>query len=364
MKILYDHQIFSWQKFGGISRYFYELMNHSKGLFEYDVSGIYSENEYVKPLCIYKEFPLKFSFRGKARIINFFNKSDSIKKIKKNDYDIIHSTYYDNYLLKNIKNASLVIDAHDMIFEKMPEYFNKNNSTATKKRVCFIKSDAIIANSQKTKDDLLAIHPEIPEEKVSVIYRGDVFSEYKQNTEKKDYILFTGQREAYKNFRRFIEAVALLLIRYDLQLICTGASFTKEEFALLSQHKIADKTKAVFASEAELQDFYSKALAFVFPSLYEGFGFPILEAFASGCPVILSDASCFPEIAENAAVYFDPYSADDMRDKIEKVILDSSLQSMLIERGFERVKYFSWEKTVKQTYQLYCDVLTSPPQIN
>jgi glycosyltransferase involved in cell wall biosynthesis len=362
MKILYDHQIFTGQKFGGISRYFYELMNHSEDLFEYDVSGIYSENEYIKQLRLYKEFPLKISFRGKGRILNLLNKSHSIKKIRQKDYDIIHPTYYDPYLLKSIKNVPLVINVHDMIFEKLPEYFNKNDNTAAKKRECFIKSDAIIATSQKTKDDLIAIHPEICEEKVKVIYHGEVFSEKKHNSEKRNYILFTGQRGAYKNFNSFIEAVAPLLIRYNLRLLCTGQAFTKDEYALLSRHKIADKTKAVFASETELQDIYTKALLFVFPSLYEGFGFPILEAFASGCPAVLSGTSCFPEIAEDAAVYFDPYSADDMRDKIEKVLLDSSLQSTLIKRGFERVKFFSWEKTVKQTYQLYCELLSPPPR--
>ena len=363
MKILYDHQVFTGQKFGGISRYFFELMNHSKDLFEYDVSGIYSENEYIKPLNLYKIFPLKFYFRGKGRVTSLLNKSNSIRKIKKKNYDIIHPTYYDPYLLKYIKKIPLVIDVHDMIFEKMPEYFNSNDNTAMKKRDYFIKSDVIIANSQKTKDDLIAIHHEIPEKKIKVIYRGEVFSEYKQNPKKQDYVLFTGQRGAYKNFGRFIDAVATLLIRYDLRLICTGQAFTKDECALLHQYKIADKTKAVFASETELQDYYAKALVFVFPSLYEGFGFPILEAFASGCPAVLSGASCFPEIAEDAAVYFDPYSADDMREKIEKVILDNSLQSILIERGFERVKYFSWEKTVKQTYQLYCELLSPPSNI-
>jgi glycosyltransferase involved in cell wall biosynthesis len=357
MKILYDTQIFNLQKFGGISRYFYELMMHSKDLFEYNIPYTFSENIYGKQLRQYKNFPLKFHFKGKRRIINIFDRAE-IKKNLRNNYDIIHPTYYDPCLLKDIINIPMVIDVHDMIYEKMPEYFKKNDKTAANKKKYFIKASAIIATSQRTKNDLLEIHPEIPEKKVNVIYHGEIFSEYKQKSEKQNYILFTGQRKIYKNFNKFIEAVAPLLIRYDLQLICTGPEFTKNEYTLLSQLKIAEKTKAVFASESALQDFYAKALMFVFPSLYEGFGFPILEAFASGCPALISGTSCFPEIAADAAVYFDPYSVDDMREKIEKVLLDSSLQAKLIERGFERVKYFSWEKTVKQTYQLYCEVLS------
>ena len=98
MKVLYDHQIFTWQKYGGISRYFYELMKHSNNLFEYDVSGIYSDNEYAKILKL-KEFPLKFNFKGKMRLINYINKINSMKKIKYENYDIIHPTYYDPYIL-------------------------------------------------------------------------------------------------------------------------------------------------------------------------------------------------------------------------------------------------------------------------
>jgi len=359
MKILYDHQVFTLQKFGGVSRYFYELMKHSAGLFEYDVSGIFSENEYLKPLQLYKEFPFKFNFRGKTRIVKIFNESNSIKKIKSNKYDIIHPTYYDPYLLKTLKDVPLIIDVHDMIFERMPEYFHKKDNTAAYKKDCFIKADIIISNSQKTKEDLLDIHHEIPEDKVSVIYRGEVFPVVtsQQAAIKQDYILFTGQRDRYKNFDRFIEAVAPLLIRYDLRLICTGQAFKKNEIAILNKNNINGRTISKFASESELQDIYAKARLFVFPSLYEGFGFPILEAFSSGCPVLLSNASCFPEIAEDAAAYFDPYSVEDMRQAIEKVLLDDSLQSVLVEKGYERVKYFSWEKTAKQTYDLYCKVL-------
>ena len=326
MKILYDHQIFSLQKFGGISRYFYELMKHSDGLFEYDVSGIFSENEYIKKLKLYKRFPIERHFRGKWRIINFLNYINKLnykKRINKKRYSIIHPTYYDPYILKIIKKDPLIINAHDIIFEKKNECINRKNNTPENK------------------------NNELP------LFKKEFISE------KQGYILFTGQRGGYKNFDRFIEAVAPLLSRYDLQLICTGQPFNNEEVELLRLYEIEDRVIIKFVSESELQDLYAKALIFVFPSLYEGFGIPILEAFASGCPAILSNASCLPEIAEDAAVYFDPYSVEDMRQTIERVLLDRSLQSSLIKKGYERIKYFSWEKTAKQTYELYCKVLSS-----
>ncbi len=351
MKILYDHQVFSWQKFGGISRYFYELMKNSKGLFEYDVSGLYFKSEYIKLLSLYKEFPLKIHFRGKWRIIKLFNKLNSIKKIKKKNYDIFHPTYYDLYILRYIKNNSLVADSYNMIHDKNIQYYHKDYNRIINKM--------IFTNVQKAKNNLLYIHPEIHEEKKE--QDPKFLPVHKQNTTKQEYILFTGNRGGYKNFERFIIAIAPLLIHYNLRLICTGDAFSKKETDFIKQYKIDDRIVAVFASECELREYYAKALAFVFPSLYEGFGFPILEAFTTGCPAILSNTSCFPEIAEDAAAYFNPYSIDDIRQTIEKVLLDSFFRATLINKGFERVKYFSWEKTVKETYKLYREALSVAP---
>jgi glycosyltransferase involved in cell wall biosynthesis len=337
LKVLFDHQIFTAQKIGGISRYFYELMKHSNGLFEYDVSGLFSENEYTKQLELYKEFPIKKQFKGKWRIYNYLKKLNVLNskiKIKRKNYDIIHPTYYDPYVLKSIKNFPIIAESHDNIYKKIWQY-NKNNVITTVK-------------NHETKEN--------------ISYRDEeIHVKNRQNSKKQNYILFTGAREGYKNFDRFIEAVAPLLIRYDFQLICTGHPFNNDEAKILNQYKIHDRTICKFVPENELQDIYAKAALFVFPSLYEGFGFPILEAFSSGCPIVLSNASCFPEIAKDAAVYFDPYSVEDMRQVIEKVLFDSSLQSVLVEKGYERVKYFSWEETAKQTYKLYWEVLSTPP---
>jgi len=333
MKVLYDHQLITWQKYGGISRYFYELMRNSKGLFEYDVSGIYCENEYVRQLRLHKEFPIKTSFKGKNRLIKYINRLNSKRKIKREKYDIIHPCSNDPYFLDIISKVPLSIAAYRDIYKKAPK---------------FDYGSAIANESSLLEENITS------QENIVTLQSSS------QNFEKQDYILFTGQRRGYKNFDRFVEAVSPLLILYDIRLICTGYPFTKDESALLRKHKIDDRTISRFVPENELQDIYSGAILFVFPSLYEGFGFPILEAFASGCPVILSNTSCFPEIAEDAAVYFDPYSVLDIRQKIENVLLDVSLQSVVIKKGFEQVKKFSWRKTAEQTYQLYSRVLSLP----
>jgi glycosyltransferase involved in cell wall biosynthesis len=175
--------------------------------------------------------------------------------------------------------------------------------------------------------------------------------EYTQT--KEGYVLYTGQRNGYKNFDAFIKAVAPLLLYCDLWLICTGQPFTGFELALLKKGKIRNRTSCTFVRNNELPKLYAKALVFVFPSLYEGFGLPILEAFAAGCPAALSNASCFPEIAGDGAVYFDPYSIEDMRSILEKLMTSPSLQRDLMQRGKEQVQKYSWKKCVEKTAAIY-----------
>jgi glycosyltransferase involved in cell wall biosynthesis len=108
-----------------------------------------------------------------------------------------------------------------------------------------------------------------------------------------------------------------------------------------------------------LHSLYARATAFIFPSLYEGFGIPILEAFAAGCPVILSNTSSLPEIGGDGAVYFDPYSIDDMRTVIERVITSKDMQSELVKNGRNQAKKFSWEKCTRETMNIY-EIVASP----
>jgi glycosyltransferase involved in cell wall biosynthesis len=372
MKVLYDHQIFE-SRFGGISRYFVELMRFNPTSL---LSLKYSDNIYLSSDTIKKnnilpkdyEYDLflpKINFKGKGRLFRFFsnvtqknNLSLSINTLNEQDFDVFHPTYYDPYFLKYLKEKPFVLTVHDMIHELFPEYFYNDKATIANKKICINNADRINVNSETTKQDLLKIYPNV-EDKVKITYLA--FSNKILTAERKmgNYLLFTGSRDGYKNFVAFIQAIAPLLLRFDLNLICTGHDFNIKEINLFENLQIADKVICKLASDEELNKLYSEAIAFIFPSLYEGFGIPILEAFASGCPAILSNTSSLPEIGGEAAVYFDPYSIDDMRSAIEKVITSECLQKELIIKGKDRVKKFSWEKCATETMHVYDSLVAS-----
>jgi glycosyltransferase involved in cell wall biosynthesis len=352
MKILYDHQVFSWQKFGGVSRYFTELMAHSKGLFEYELSGVFSENEYIKKEKKYKPFPLRLSFRGKTRLIGAINKCNSIGKIKEGNYSVLHPTYYDPYILK-VKNRPYVLTVYDMIHELFPWYFTGEERLMENKKILMINAERIIAISNSTKNDILKAYPDIEEDKIAAIHLGTSYEKMDIKAKKERYILFTGQRSTYKNFDIFMKAIAPLLLKYDLRLICTGGRLNKKEKQNAVNLGIENRIVCKFVTEDDLRELYSRALVFVFPSLYEGFGIPILEAFAAGCPAVLSNTSSLPEVGGDAAVYFDPRSMDEIRTSVEKVVTSPNLRMELAEKGRERLEEFSWERCASETCKVY-----------
>jgi len=367
MKVLYDHQIFSNQVCGGISRYFFELLKKFKNddEMEYELSLKYSNNYYLKELnnLSYKTFLEDFSFRGKYRLLNILNEKVSKKYISKGEYDIFHPTYYDPYFLNFLNNKPFVLTIYDMIHEIYPKMFSLKNKIPERKKLLAQKATKIIAISENTKRDILKFLG-IGENRIEVIYLGNSININKDDetinimTPEK-YILFVGSRKGYKNFELFIKAVSPLLDSdVKLNVVCAGGGkFNDIEIKKLKNLKIKDKVFYYSGSDSFLAYLYQKAVAFVFPSLYEGFGIPILESFACGCPVICSKTSSLPEVAGDAAIYFDPKSKMSVLSSIQKVIYDNNLRNQLIYKGYQKVKEFTWEKTAKKTKILYEDIL-------
>lgn len=354
INILYDNQVFAWQKFGGISRYFVEMIKYAAD----DVIPLlpitFSDNIYLREasFSFFKYVP---PFRGSHRITEPANKMCSKLTLRRNSFDLFHPTYYDPYFLKHLKRP-YVITVHDMIHERFPNLFNDN--MALYKKQSILNADKIIAISDNTKKDIIDIYG-IEPSRIDTVYHGvSLAIPLSPKFIPNNFILFTGQRDGYKNFENLCIAFAKLTKTFkNLNLVCTGSKFTTKEISLQNKLGIKNNVFHIFASEAELAYLYKRAICFVYPSLYEGFGIPILEAFGYGCPLCLSNTSCFPEIAESGGAYFDPNDIDSIADTISKVISDSSVRSALIEKGELRLKNFSWKKMAHETASVYKKVL-------
>lgn len=367
MNILYDHQIFTWQKYGGISRYFCELRNvfDSFNDVETSISLIVSNNYYIsnlKSVQSFRFFPNK-EFRGKQRLMAPLNKMATLRELKKQKYDLFHPTYYDPYFLDYIGDKPFVVTVHDMIHEKFQDMFLANDKTTANKKLVVDKASKVIAISESTKKDLIEIFG-TDESKIEVVYHGNSMfpkPEVHINVDvPKKYILFVGSRGAYKNFTRFIRSVSLLLNDdEELSVVCVGGGKFKQDEAQL--HAELDISRQVFQYDLDddiLAYFYQHAMLFVFPSLYEGFGIPVLEAFACRCPLVCSDSSSLPEIAGDGAYYFDPYNENSIREVIAQVLHDVDIRDRLVENGTKRLEYFSWERTALQTKKIYESVVS------
>ncbi len=377
MKILYDHQIFEAQKFGGISRYFYELMSSKK---EASILSLnYSNNEYILSDAYYSQristreeslrrFFWGMDFRGKHRLFNLRNRIFPLIQseldnrnlsellLNQGEFNVFHPTYYNPYFLKYLNGKNFVLTVYDMIHEYFSECFPENDPIRESKKLLCEKASRIIAISESTKRDLIELY-RINPEKIDVIYLGSSISDADiltvSNIPEK-YILFTGARAIYKNFNFFIRSIERVLkARDDLHVVCTGSDFTQNEVELFDTLGITERMHHYFVSDRQLAFFYSKAILFVFPSLYEGFGIPVLEAFSCRCPAVLSNTSSLPEVGGDGAVYFDPEDMTSIRESVEDVLSDSDLRATMIKKGRERVKQFSWKKTVKKTWAFY-----------
>lgn len=361
MKVFYDHQVFSWQRFGGVSRYFVELVNHLPGDVEAEFPAMLTENVYLGSLGESAPETRKWNFgnfRVRKQLYERVDRVVARRRIVKGGFDLLHPTYYDPYFMKRRK-VPYVITVHDFIHEKYPDFFRDASKVIANKRRVIEGADGIIAISEHTKHDLVEIYG-IDPSRVEVIYHGaSPLSSTPMPVEgvTEPYVLFVGDRTKYKSFDVMLEGFAGLHRRQpEYRLICAGTPFSVAEEAVIAKMGLSGSVRAVTVNDHQLARLYGHAACFVFPSAYEGFGLPILEAWSAGAPVVLRDASCFPEIGGDAAVYFDG-SGEELSGKMEEVIVDAGLRSRLREASDARLRDFTWEKTARLTADVYRKII-------
>ena len=379
VKILYDDGGF-FLPYGGVARYFTETIKRLPDDIAWQFGMVNTGNIYLqKPP--YNVPPAKLtvhdfirdtlnghSFRGVSYLYGLLarlmpkrfpsgelaNKRALAQAFKKCDFDIFHCTkpHPDIDVWTPVVGKRPVVVT---VFDLIPEIFHFKRETYRFRRKLLQDATHFIAISERTKRDMMRIYG-VSEGKISVIHLGHLKQVGDAPIDPpllSPYILFVGRRDGYKNFQFFVEAISQILKTADLTLFCTGAPFTDSEMALFEKLGIAGKVHQRFIEDEQMPSLFRNALAFVYPSLYEGFGIPILDAFSAGCPVILSNCSCFPEVGGDAALYFDEGDAETLRTHVLNLMKDKTLRETLIEKGLKRAELFTWEKCAERTADVY-----------
>lgn len=267
-----------------------------------------------------------------------------------------------------------VISVMDLSFLQFPHLFNARDLHKLKRWTDYSvkKAARVITISQSSKDDIINEY-NVPGDKVKVVYLG-IKKEEKTKTMSETlsnhhiispFILFVGTLQPRKNIEGLIHAFSKVKEKNpDLQLVIIGRKgwLYDEILAAPQKYGVEKDVKFLdFVKDEELPTFYKNAVCFVLPSLYEGFGLPVLEAMKYGCPVITSNISSMPEAGGDAALYVNPDNIEDIAEKIEKVVGDENLQETMRKKGLQQVKKFSWEKSANDVLAVLEDVWKSKP---
>jgi len=369
MRVAFDYQIFSLQAYGGISRYFTRLVEHlAAAKEEVKIFSPVHCNEYLDSLTPALRYGRRISRKSSKaiRLALPYNHIVCRHKISNWKPDLVHETYFSMF---NSKPAlvPVVVSVFDMVHELFPKEFSKVNRYCDFKRKAVERADHVICISENTRNDLLnTFH--IHAEKVSVAHLG--FDSFPDNqpaaradvlSTNRPFLLFVGNRKGYKNFSGLLRAVSLspqLRSTFDI-VAFGGGAFTNTEQALIkSLGYDARQVYQTGSTDAELAVLYDKAVALIYPSLYEGFGLPPLEAMAHNCPVIVSRAASMPEVVGDAGEYFEPSSPESIAAAIVNVVFSTEKTSSLVRKGQKRLGQFSWETCASKTLAIYEKLLS------
>ena len=357
MKILFDYQIFQLQSYGGISRYFTKLaesfikLKHEITIHCPVYKNNYLENELIKKSV--NGLKIKGYPKYTNRFFHYINYNLTSRHLNKNQTDILHLTYY-NKVYNFKKKTKKILTIFDLIHEKFNYFYDKDFLNYKKKSIDF--ADEIICISSNTKNDLLNFY-DVDESKISVIHLGVEEKSYIKKVKfDQQVILYVGARRKYKNFDNFIKAYSISnnLVKNSKIICFGGGKFTEDEKKNIeSLHIPENKISQISGDDNLLNQLYKSAEFLIAPSLYEGFGLPILEAMSCGCPVLCGDNSSMPEVANDAALYFDANEVESIRYSMQSFFEKTIIKKKLIQRGLENIKKFTWKSCAKNTLEIY-----------
>lgn len=368
LNVLFDHQIFIHQEYGGISRYVIELARQLHAMPEIDVSiyGGRHHNAYLDE--VRTEINVKgrrvahHASTGMKAVSVLANAAGFFAHASRIPATHVHQTYY-HEILRPLGKATQILTVYDMTHELFPDQVTSKGRIPEAKRRAVARADHVISISESTKRDLIRLLG-VPEDRITAIPLGlsSGLAEHAGNpipparVHARPYLLFVGQRSGYKNFHPFMRAFAAASgLKNDLDVLCFGGGeLTAAERAELDALGFAEScVRQLAGGDDLLASAYRHAEFLVYPSVYEGFGFPPLEAMAFGCPVACSNTSSLPEVVGHAAVMFDPTSIEDMTAAIERLVGDDNLRQSCRAAGLARAREFTWQRCAELTRDVY-----------
>lgn len=353
----------------GIGRYTYEIAKKIELKKDFNNSYFYAyhSNKLIHPS----------DSKDVKLLRSYIVRNQFLKKIARKILMLSGKVFTPNYDLywqpnfipnEGIKAKKIVTSVHDFSFilhkdfhpKERIEYFEKNFFKN------IVKSDALITGSEFSKKEILE-RLDFKDEDVHVIYHGIDHSLFKVYTDlsidfdlPKKFIFSVGSIEPRKNLLGLLKAYNLLSNerKAEYKLVLAGfKGWENDEIMSIINENKENIIYLGFISDIELAKVYNLSSCFIFPSFYEGFGLPVLEAMACGTPVVCSETTSLPEVGGDAVVYCDPYNIIDIKDKLELVLNDTLLQEKMIEKGLKRAKLFSWEKSASEHVRVFHEVL-------
>jgi glycosyltransferase involved in cell wall biosynthesis len=366
MHILYDHQVFSLQDSGGISRYHFELARNLQTLEQTQIDLLMGGNASVLP------FPRLA--RPGTRVLSWKTSlQPGYKRFAVNEallslaaplrglVDIYHPTL--NRIMPAVRRRRIVVTQHDCTHERFPHLFRNTDAFIRAKRHILSRADAIICVSESSRRDLLHFY-DVDEARTHVVHHG--FSPLESSPEpapckpSAPYLLYVGSRTEYKNFSLLLQAFARSGLAQRFRLVTVGGGpYSTEEGETLAELGLGDKVRLIKgASDPDLAELYRNATLFVYPSLYEGFGFPPLEAMSLGCPVLANRTSSLPEICGDAASYFETDDVEELAQVLKATLENTENLRKQREAGYQQVRLYSWPEAARKTLEIYAACLS------
>ena len=369
MRVFYDHQVFSLQDAGGVTRYQYELVRNLQLATDVQIAMLMGLNASVMSFEDLRNAQTTIrSWRTGVRpgyfryAINEFISAALPPAL--GWFDIYHVMLY--RAIPFLRRRRLVVTHHDCTHERFPHLFRNASFIMERKRKLFSQADAIICVSESSRRDLLHFY-DVDENKTHVVHHG--FSPLPGGSSlagangipNTPYLLYVGLRAPYKNFLLLLEAFSRSGLAGEVQLVVIGGGvFSAEEQAKISSLGIGNHICHIpKAGEATLAHAYRNASLFVYPTLYEGFGFPPLEAMSLGCPILVHRTSSLPEVCGDAAFYFDSVDAEELSRALVSTLQDAPGIAMKRLLGEQRVRLFDWSRSAQGTLAVYRSVLGS-----